>query len=168
MSRGEETREESGGKFIEGYSGGNTIEPIPQSIMVLDAKRVFYGFIITQIWAISGTAAFVLDTGYSCTTPFTPPRHLPANVIPTCYTPTNRVYYLVAAIGDAQDCSCESNCGSGGKGCLENDFKVPPGVTTLDGIRWGGVTKEDIIIGSVATFVANGNKNGGGRPRYWI
>ena len=117
------------------------------AIIALGSLRSFFGE--ATLTDHDGTAAFVLDTGYSCTTPGSEPRHLPSNIIPTCYTPTNTVYYLVAAIDEAQNCDCESNCGSGGKGCLEIDFKVLPGVDTLDGIKWGKVTKEDIIIGWV-------------------
>ncbi|KAI0173811.1 hypothetical protein BJ166DRAFT_492378 [Pestalotiopsis sp. NC0098] len=46
--------------------------------------------------------------------------------------------------------------------CRDNKFSAPPGLDLLDGSDFGGITKEDLITGSVRTWLQNGKTNGGG------
>ncbi|KAF5011810.1 hypothetical protein FDECE_2100 [Fusarium decemcellulare] len=54
------------------------------------------------------------------------------------------------------------NCGYSGdtSSCLEDFFDLP-GADTLDGSAWGGLTVEDIVRGSVATWDMHGHQNKG-------
>ena len=60
----------------------------------------------------------------------------------------NRAYYLVGATG-----TC--NGGSPFEDADTNDcgaFPPLPGVTTMDGKAWGGISREDIVFGFVPFF----------------
>jgi hypothetical protein len=71
-------------------------------------------------------------------------------------------YYLAHSDGDAVKCFCQHIQGPCQRECRNNKFSAPPGLDSLDGKIFGGITKEDLIKGSVRTYIQNGNKNGGG------
>lgn len=48
--------------------------------------------------------------------------------------------------------------------CNPTYFTAPPGLDSLGGGNWGGITLQDLIEGSVNTYAANGNSNGGSIP----
>lgn len=45
--------------------------------------------------------------------------------------------------------------------CTNSKFASPAGLDSLDGTNFRGITKADLIKGSVRTYLANGGKNGG-------
>ena len=89
----------------------------------------------------------------------------------------DRVYYLVGATG-------KLDCQTPDVACSNVDFSMLPGTDKLDGTKWGGITRGDIIQGyvrfitksmpitlfltndngdtyrSMNSYVFNGNKNG--------
>ena len=67
------------------------------------------------------------------------------------------MYYLLMASLETWECKGQ---GGAGYSCQFETFKMLPGVATMDGTAWGGLTREDIIVGAVNTFKANGNANG--------
>ncbi len=73
-----------------------------------------------------------------------------------CYN--GKLYYLVNPSGEAQDCTSCDGCTTT---CYHSLFSPPPGIDSLDGLRFGGVTVSDLITGSVRTYIQNGNENGG-------
>ena len=58
-----------------------------------------------------------------------------------CYN--NNVYYLLMASG--QNWNCEGNAPA--YYCTTTLLEIPPGVDKLDGTNWGGVKKDDLVIG---------------------
>ncbi|KAI8222584.1 Multidomain esterase [Colletotrichum sp. SAR 10_96] len=64
----------------------------------------------------------------------------------------DRAYFLLAAENPKQECDDDKY----GIGCCK--FDGLPGTSTL-GPLWGGVTREDMVRGSINTFKAHGNKN---------
>jgi hypothetical protein len=80
-----------------------------------------------------------------------------------CDTATNTPYWL-GWLGD----SCQydgTNKGTGAAG-LDCDgggmLQGPPGIATLDGTKYGGLTVEDLLQSSLSGFRSNGNANGWG------
>ncbi|KAJ8099510.1 hypothetical protein POJ06DRAFT_257166 [Lipomyces tetrasporus] len=125
-------------------------------------RKAIYATVIPQTWQLSTTPVgpVVLTSGAACGTQnpleeFISVSDGDATYI--CYN--NEIYYLVGAIGLAQTC-VDSNVV--GLRCTNHDFTLLAGEDKLDGTAWGGVTKEDFIIGALATYAANGNANGGG------
>lgn len=59
------------GHFIEGSDNGQArkLQNPPDSTDVqASVMRIFYGYCIPMIWSQSDTSAFVVDSGYSCST----------------------------------------------------------------------------------------------------
>lgn len=58
------------GQLIEGYGASPSVPSSPtggtQSSIEGFIDLAFFGFAIPQVWLASGTAAFVLDSGYPC------------------------------------------------------------------------------------------------------
>ncbi|KEZ45112.1 hypothetical protein SAPIO_CDS2545 [Scedosporium apiospermum] len=75
-----------------------------------------------------------------------------------CDKKNDRGYYLVPS-EDPKNNSFSRSGRIDAIGCRE--FEMLPGTDEL-GCVWGGITKEDIVMGSLATYKANGNKNVGG------
>ncbi|PGH07079.1 hypothetical protein AJ79_06357 [Helicocarpus griseus UAMH5409] len=141
----------SDGKLIAGSSDGHGSGDFYSTIdLQMSTELAFYGFIIPQIWAVSGTRGFVVDTGYDCGTvnPLTD-YILDSTGEDTyvCDESTNKMYYLVAATGDAQTCECSAPCQGGAPPCVEHKFRAPPGLAHIHGKSYGGITKEDLVIG---------------------
>ena len=62
---------------------------------------------------------------------------------------------------NAEICECHhSDGGPCQRVCQNNKFSAPVGLGNLE--RFGKVTKEDLVIGSVRTWLRNGKTNGGG------
>jgi len=110
------------------------------------------------VWTFSGNAAFVLDSGYPCSAQNPLSQYMTAatqEATYTCYN--NNLYYLVYPDGEW------SSCTTGSDGTCQGGsyFTAPPGLSTFSSSTWGGLTLADITEGSVNTYVANGNSNGG-------
>lgn len=155
------------GQLIEGAVGNVATEPdltaggTTQAALQASIAKAIFAFSIPKLWGLAGTRAFVMDTGYDCGTVDPETDYLTTDTMEAtagCYDGTGKLYYLVYPKDSAQDCS-----GSDGAAvsCPDNSFSVPPGLDTLDGSRFGGVTVSDLIIGSVRTYIQNGNANGG-------
>jgi hypothetical protein len=73
-------------------------------------------------------------------------------------------YYLVYPDGPATSQTCvydKSNPNFCTVKTVDNKFSTPPGIGSLGGHDFGGVTMEDLIKGSVRTYIRNDKKNGG-------
>lgn len=152
------------GKLIEGIRDGGGQQPRPagSSATELQANvlKSFFGFAIPALWRRSKTYAFVLDSGAGCDgKPLG--KYLDdgtADETGVCYE--GRRYYLVHPEGDARACKCErvTDLGPCQTRCYDNKFSAPVGLGELG--RFGGVTKEDLVIGSVRTWRQAEEKNG--------
>jgi hypothetical protein len=74
-----------------------------------------------------------------------------------------KAYWLSNASGNSQWCTVLDD-GASPIGCSNNKFSTPPGIDQLaaDGKNnpWGGLSVVDIVVSSVASYKANGSKNG--------
>ncbi|RYO77504.1 hypothetical protein DL766_004935 [Monosporascus sp. MC13-8B] len=140
------------GKLFDG-----TQESIKSNVL-----KSFFGFSIPTLWRRSKAYAFAIDSGANCDgRPLG--KYLDDSTTDktgVCYQ--GKCYYLVHPDGEARPCKCErmSNLGPCQTVCRNNKFSVPVGLGDLG--RFSGVTKEDLVIGSVRTWLQNGKINGGG------
>ncbi|KAH7239549.1 hypothetical protein BKA59DRAFT_495902 [Fusarium tricinctum] len=115
-------------------------------------ERSFYGFTIPAVWRISQTYAFVLDSGYNCYEEDPVKDYVTKEAMDatsTCYD--GRRYYLVYPKEDDTG-DCQTDChwnGSCDKHCTRNMFVAPPGLSSLNGTSFGGITTKDLIVGYV-------------------
>ncbi|KAL7803464.1 hypothetical protein V8C44DRAFT_276130 [Trichoderma aethiopicum] len=108
-------------------------------------QKVFHALAIPGLWAVSGTKAFVVDSGSPCGTINPLTEYMTEATQEATYSCHNGSLYYLVYPGDDR----------------HGYFTAPPG---LDGIAkgfWGNLTVSDLIAGSVNTYVANGNTNGG-------
>ncbi|KAK5654618.1 hypothetical protein OQA88_6939 [Cercophora sp. LCS_1] len=154
------------GQLIEGSKSGAPPNPgdAPATQAQKDILKSIYGFGIPALWRASQTYAFILDSGAACSSN-SAPKYITgdtASKTGVCYQ--GRQYYLVHTDGDARVCKCErvTDGGSCQTRCSDNTFSAPPGVDALGGKieLWGGLTREEIVIGAVRTWKYGGEKNG--------
>lgn len=150
------------GNLIQGNnakaSGTSTTETNSQ--LASDISKAIFAFAIPALWPLAKTNPFVLDSGYNCgdagalTTVSPDVQQLTGG----CYN--GKQYYLVWPTGSTLDCQeiCTPHCS---RYCQPSNFSAPPGLQYLDGTNYGGIKVSDLIIGSVRTYEANGNANGG-------
>lgn len=137
------------------------LEDLSATRLQKDILKTMYGFSIPLLWRRSKTFAFVLDSGADCDgKPLS--KYLDdktADDTGVCYE--GRRYYLVHPDGDARPCECKyvSEDNPCMERCWKNTFSAPVGLGELS--RFGEVTKEELVIGSVRTWRQNGKKNGG-------
>ncbi|KXJ89088.1 hypothetical protein Micbo1qcDRAFT_213428 [Microdochium bolleyi] len=119
--------------------------------------KAFYAFSIPELWRRSSVYPFILDSGFPCDARDPIGKYMtPADQQVTGYCYLNRLYYLAAPNGASQYCT--------EAGCEDEKFGLPTGLGALGkGGAYGGLTKDNIIEGSLKTWFANGNKNLGPR-----
>ncbi|KAF4986556.1 hypothetical protein FGRMN_10784 [Fusarium graminum] len=123
-------------------------------------SKAFYGFTIPTLWRVSETYAFVLDSGSDCDAEYPMAQYLDKDTMDAtgaCYK--GKRYYLVYPKDDSEKCHCVYTHTKCEKVCQKNKFSIPPGLDALDGSRFGKIKTEDLIAGSVRTYIKNGNKN---------
>jgi hypothetical protein len=141
---------DGGSAYVDTQAGQGAITSVENTI-----AEALFGFAIPAVWELSGTAAFVIDSGYPCSAQNPLTQYMTAatqEATFSCFN--NNLYYLVYPQGSWSDCSVDdpSQC---------TYFTPPPGLDSLGGLNWGGITRDDLIRGSVNTYIANGNANGG-------
>lgn len=113
------------------------------------AERAFFGASIPIIWSVMGDNPVVLMTDYDCGTnnPLSP-QYIDEITGPetwVCLPGKNKMYYLVEAYGRTEDdCTQFQN---GESRCVYNTFRAPRGLDKLDGKTWGGLTRDDLVVG---------------------
>ncbi|KAK3500592.1 hypothetical protein B0T13DRAFT_535440 [Neurospora crassa] len=156
------------GHFIDGSVNGggssptDALDTTANSPLMAEVRasisKAFFAFALPSIWSVSGTTAFIMDSGFDCGTVDPMGEYLDKDTqhkTAGCYN--GKLYYLAYPSGPAEDCSG----GDEAVVCRPNTFSAPPGIDTLDGTRFGGVKVSDLITGAVRTYIQNGNKNGG-------
>lgn len=151
----------SDGKLIEGNGGapevGDSVSDSTSSDVEAFIGKAFFGYSIPTLWTISGSAAFVIDSGYPCSAQNPLGDYMTNATQESTYTCYNdKLYYLVYPDGTEDGCSDDHTAK-----CTHKLFTAPPGLDTLGSSRWGGITLSELIEGSVNTYIANGNANGG-------
>ncbi|AEO59465.1 glycoside hydrolase family 18 protein [Thermothelomyces thermophilus ATCC 42464] len=156
----------SDGKLIEGMPPpGSGPPPDPGNIhneLQANVKKSIYAFAIPNLWRVSQTFAFILDSGFGCDVEKPLQDYLEDETMEaTGACVDGKRYYLVAPIGESRTCDWVNGMWD----CtLSNKFSAPPGLDRL-GADFGYLTKEDFIKGSIRTWLKNGKRNaGGGMP----
>jgi hypothetical protein len=135
----------SDGKLLE-YEGSGESTDSQDEDLETTIEKAFYGYTIPMLWNITEKHAFVLDSGSNCYEEYPMKEYLSAATMDAtnaCYD--GRRYYLVHVKGDAESCECKppnTKCE-----CESNKFSVPPGLDSLDGNEFGGITVSDLIKG---------------------
>ncbi|KAI9039350.1 uncharacterized protein KD926_009493 [Aspergillus affinis] len=101
-----------------------------------NVQKKFFGFVIPALWKVSQTYTFIIDSGYGCDEDRPLSNYLDDNTMnATGVCLEEKRYYLVYP----------------NKG---NKFSTPQGLESLP--------KEDLVKGSVRTWIHNGKENRGG------
>ncbi|KAL2069976.1 hypothetical protein VTL71DRAFT_14656 [Oculimacula yallundae] len=127
--------------------------------------KSMYTFLIPMAWKAGGNVdtPFILDPNTDCATAakWSDKDHEKIlfmnreTAAKSGICLNNRVYYLVSARG-GDPCTQQT---IGGIKCTGR-FTMLPGITTLDGSKWSGITRGTIIEGSMNSWSSNGRKNG--------
>ncbi|PLB49726.1 hypothetical protein P170DRAFT_447329 [Aspergillus steynii IBT 23096] len=161
----------SNGKLISGKGKERLPEDLDSAnylheTLKQNVAKSFFGYLIPAIWHLSKTYAFVIDSGYGCSEDNRLSHYIDrvtANATGVCVD--EKQYYLVYPDGDSRTCHCQVMTGRGPcqLGCTNNKFSAPPGLDSLGTIyrKFGGITKEDLVEGSVRTWFENVKENGG-------
>ncbi|KAH8423398.1 uncharacterized protein LDX57_001157 [Aspergillus melleus] len=115
-----------------------------QDEIELYVDKTFFGYVIPAFWKVSKTYAFIIDSGYGCDDDRPLSNYLDArtmNATGVCLE--EKRYYLVYP----------------DKG---SKFSTPPGLESLHKGKFGRITKEELVRGSVRTWINNGKENRGG------
>ncbi|RAK99289.1 glycoside hydrolase family 18 protein [Aspergillus ibericus CBS 121593] len=163
------------GNLIECSGGSASVSAKPDSQTNAQIEsyisKAFFGFAIPSVWEVSGTAAFVVDSGYPCSAQNPLTDYMTAatqEATYSCYK--DKLYYLVHPDGTWRGCPSNDtetidcvDCGSVSPSPCDyaTYFTAPPGLSSLASGFWGNITLSDLIEGSVRTYEANGNANGG-------
>lgn len=111
--------------------------------------KALFGYVIPPAWKLTGIYPVIITIGYPCVeinennagAHFL--RYEVAVETQFCYN--DKLYFLVYPDGEERS----------------GAFKKPPGVDSLKNGAYGGLLVDDLIIGSINSFEANGNQNGG-------
>ncbi|KAJ5573986.1 uncharacterized protein N7459_008413 [Penicillium hispanicum] len=129
-----------------------------------DMLKIMYAYTIPLAWNLTNSGPFILDTETDCKNGKVDvsknynETYLGSGTFPSfCYK--NRGYFLASAYAEKGQ-SCDSLSGD----CDYQSFYALDGVKDLDGSQWEGITGENIINGSLNSYFANGEKNGGYSP----
>lgn len=127
----------SEGKLLSGDGGETTTKPPTTSVAELEANiaRAFFGYAIPTAWVSSKHYRFIIDSGYPCDTK-DPLGDYTMHATYGCYD--DKLYYLASPQGESSVCNPD---------CSDTKISAPPGIESLDGKNFGGITIEDLIQG---------------------
>ncbi|KAL2868998.1 uncharacterized protein BJX67DRAFT_387104 [Aspergillus lucknowensis] len=155
------------GKLSEGSYGGtrpddDEVETTLENDLRANIQKCFFGYSIPALWRVSKAYSFIIDAGHGCGEKQLSDYLEDKTMDATGACVDDKQYYLVYPDGDASVCECEhiTDAGPCQNVCRDNKFSVPPGLDSLKDGSFGGITKEDLIKGSVRTWIQNGRENG--------
>ncbi|RDH36197.1 glycoside hydrolase [Aspergillus welwitschiae] len=132
--------------------------------LIANINKCVIGFALPALWRQAGSYTFILDSGQSCDDNPNIGEYLEDDTIDaTGVCVDNRQYYLVYPDGDATDCTCKiiNDSGPCQTVCKDNKFSAPNGIQYISGENsYYGITANDLVKGSVRTWIANGRENG--------
>ncbi|KAM0511469.1 hypothetical protein ACHAPE_009823 [Trichoderma viride] len=161
------------GNLIEGSGGSPVVDfnSTTTSFNNLEGyiNKAFFGFAIPAVWTASNNAAFIVDSGYACGTVNPLTQYMTVETQEATYSCYNgNLYYLASASGDWRGCTSEDvalplhvdTVSPPPPVCDPTFFTAPPGMDALGPDVWGGLTIDDIVKGSVNTWLNNNKING--------
>jgi hypothetical protein len=133
--------------------------------LVASIKKCFFGFTLPALWRASKSYPFVMDAGHDCESKELTEYLTDDTMDATGSCVDGKQYYLVYSKGDSNECIeiCNDH-GPCQTQCTNSKFSPPPGLSSLGGTSYGGISKDDLIKGSVRTWIKNGKENGGKPP----
>jgi hypothetical protein len=115
--------------------------PTDLDIQAIIFKSMF-AILIPFAWGLADDGVFILDPGIACGAALPNDIHItPTGASLTGACVGNKQYYIAGISGTSR--SCDSFL------CSDNSFALVPGLSSLDGKNWGGVTLNHIITGYV-------------------
>lgn len=158
------------GKLIEGkYETGEPDEKKynDTSTLTTNFKQCIFGWSVPALWRESEAYIFIIDAGHACTRGNELGDYLKdetAEATGVCVD--EKQYYIVCPKDGAEKCDCKiiNDHGSCQNVCQDNTFSVPVELETLKNGRFGRITKEQLVKGSVPTWINNGKKNSAKPP----
>ena len=135
------------GQFLEGkFTGSSDTGSPPNAYNTSDLAveqsiaKAFFAYSIPALWSVSGTSAFVMDSGYSCDAVVDPGSQYLDNdtMVSTKSCFQGSQYYLVYPDGPWEWCSDT---------CVNSVFSAAPGLDALDGNNFGGITLDNLVAG---------------------
>lgn len=136
--------------------------PMTENDLRANIQKSVFGFAIPNLWSVSKAYPFIIDSGNGCDGDNIGKYMDDDTMKATGMCFEGKMYYIASPDGDARVCKCEpQEKGPCQTTCRVQKFSAPKGLDSLDGKdAFGGITKEDLIKGSVRTWTSNGRKNG--------
>ncbi|KAL2831692.1 putative necrosis-inducing factor-domain-containing protein [Aspergillus cavernicola] len=155
----------SDGKLIEGKKEGTLAATgNAQNDLLANINKCIMGFALPALWHQSGSYTFIIDAGHACDEGKKLSDYLDDDTMDaTGVCVDESQYYLAYPDGEATKCTCEhvTDAGPCRTICRDNKFSAPKGIEYIsDGKNYDGVTKNDLIKGSVRTWIKNSRENG--------
>jgi hypothetical protein len=116
---------------------------VPLTSVETKIESAMYAYLIPQAWSLSNEEVypFIVDSGFDCAADNPLSQYIDDEDAQTSWVcHENKLYYLMAAKGASRSCGPENNCGN-------LNFSPVPGLLDMDGVKFGGVTKENIVLG---------------------
>ncbi|RHZ62529.1 hypothetical protein CDV55_107218 [Aspergillus turcosus] len=155
----------SDGKLIEGKKEGDLpVTGNAQNELLANINKRIIGFALPALWRQSGSYTFIIDAGHACNEDKDLSDYLDDDTMgATGVCVDNWQYYLAYPDGDATKCTCErvTDVGPCQTICRDQKFSAPKGIEYIsDGNNYNGITKTELVKGSVRTWIGNGRENG--------
>ncbi|KAJ5901471.1 glycoside hydrolase family 18 protein [Penicillium taxi] len=145
---------------------GAVIAPLQPDIYTVEGtiSKALFAYAIPYIWSFAGTRAFIINSGYDCDIEIDLENaediYLSTDLMnSTGLFMTLNCTILLIPMGKASSCR-DIEDGT----CYDSIFSKSLGLSTLDGLIFGGVILSDLITSSLNTYVGNGNANGASKP----
>lgn len=141
----------SNGQLIPG-SGGIVSADLPGGYVSSFEKHIarsLWAYTIPTIWSLSPDVyPFVIDSGYDCGTIDPLSEYLSSGTMHASWgCVSGKLYYLATPKGSARKCSSECSHNSCETSCHDELFSALPGIDTINGDSWAGITVTDVIQG---------------------
>lgn len=141
----------SNGQLIPG-SGGSVTADLPGGLVSASEShiaRALWAYTIPTIWSLSTDVyPFVIDSGYDCHTIDPLNEYLSSDTMHASWgCVSGKLYYLATPKGSAQKCSSVCSHTQCQTKCRDNLFSPLPGIETMNGTSWAGITVTDVIKG---------------------
>ncbi|BCS23654.1 uncharacterized protein APUU_40098A [Aspergillus puulaauensis] len=120
------------------------------------------GYTIPALWRQSGSYTFIIDAGHRCDEAKDDGKWLDEKTRKAAGVCVGGdQYYLASPDGQARECRCyPTNAGPCQEVCSDNQFSAPPGLDHISGDSdYYGITKNDLVTGSVRTWTKNKKEN---------
>ncbi|CAK7233697.1 hypothetical protein SCUCBS95973_008685 [Sporothrix curviconia] len=153
----------SGGQMLEGSGGSPQMGTSSSTTTMIEADILlaFYSMAIPAVWGTEALNAFVMDTGSDCSDLSVADEYIDSSTQKTTQACIDdHLYFLVYPKGVARQ-DCDDDDDTEDECTVDTKFSAPDGASSLDGTQWGGITVTQLVNGSVRSYQANGNANGG-------